>query len=104
MLDAHTRLVAPTGELDVATNPAFRTAVKDAADAGGRVVVDLSGVSFMSAEALGVLARADAAMDDQGGELVVVCPSPRLLRLFDITGLTDKLLIVESHESGLARG
>jgi anti-anti-sigma factor len=60
-------------------------------------VVDLSEVSFMSAGAIGVIARAWTRMER--GQLVVVCPSPRLYRLFEITGLSGKLDIVASRDA-----
>jgi anti-anti-sigma factor len=91
-LDTRTRLLAPRGELDAATNPAFSAAVQAHADRDGeRLVVDLSEVSFMSAGAMGVLARARATIERKHGQLVVVCPSPGLYRLFEIAGLAGKL-------------
>ena len=99
-LDRRTRLLAPRGELDAATNPAFRAAVQahEAGD-GIRLVVDLSEVSFMSAGAIGVIARARTRMERGHGQLVVVCPSPRLYRLFEIAGLAGKLDIVASRKA-----
>jgi anti-sigma B factor antagonist len=91
-LDTRTRLIAPRGELDAATNPAFRAAVQaQARRSGERLVVDLSDVSFMSAGAMGILARARARIERGHGQLVVVCPSPRLYRLFEIAGLAGTL-------------
>jgi len=99
-LDARTRLVAPRGELDVATNPAFRAAIQAALERKGeRLVLDLSDVSFMSAGALGVIARARAQVESGEGRLYVICPSPRLHRLFEIAGLTGKLDILASREA-----
>ena len=87
--------MAPVGDLDAATNPAFRDAV-DAAltHPGHRVVIDLTDVSFMSAGAIGVIARARSSVAATRGVLTVVCPSPRLRRLFDIAGISSHLDIV----------
>jgi anti-sigma B factor antagonist len=94
-LDGSTHLVAPVGDLDAATNPAFRDAVDAALGRPGeRVVIDLTDVSFMSAGAIGVIARARARLADSRGRLTVVCPSPRLRRLFDIAGISSHLEIV----------
>jgi anti-sigma B factor antagonist len=87
-------VVAPIGDLDAATNPAFLDALKDAARAGGKLVVDLSGVAFMSAGALGSIARTAAFLGSREGELVVVCPNERVRRLFEIAGFDEKLEIV----------
>jgi anti-anti-sigma factor len=73
----------------------FREAVDAAVTSDGvRLVIDLSDVSFMSAGALGVIARARATLAGRAGRLTVVCPSPRLRRLFEIADLTSKLEIV----------
>ena len=99
-LDARTQLVAPRGDLDVATNPAFRSAIQAALERkDGRVVLDLTDVSFMSAGALGVIARAKAQMETGEGRLFVICPSPRLYRLFEIAGLTTTLDFLASREA-----
>ena len=38
-------------------------------------------------------------MERGRGQLVVICPSPRLYRLFEIAGLTGKLDILASREA-----
>ena len=84
----------------MATNPAFRAAIQAALERKGeRLVLDLSEVSFMSAGTLGVIARARAQMESGAGRLYVICPSPRLRRLFEIAGLTGKLDILASREA-----
>jgi anti-sigma B factor antagonist len=97
-LDSHTKLVAPIGDLDAATNPAFRAAVQAATD-GERLVLDLSKVSFMSAGAMGVIARARTRMERGHGQLFVICPNPRLRRLFEIAGMADTLDILASTDA-----
>jgi anti-anti-sigma factor len=58
------------------------------------VVIDLTDVTFMSAGAIGVIARARTKLAASRGRLTVVCPSPRLRRLFEIAGLSTHLDIV----------
>jgi anti-sigma B factor antagonist len=99
-LDSHTRLLAPIGDLDAATNPAFRDAMRAAAaHRGERLVLDLSEVSFMSAGAIGVIARERTRVERGQGQLLVICPSARLRRLFEIVGLDSVLDIVASREA-----
>jgi len=99
-LDARTRLIAPIGELDAATNPAFRDAIQAATGKDEqRLVLDLSSVSFMSAGAIGVIARARTRIQNAHGQLFVICPSPRLQRLFEIAGLDDTIEILGSREA-----
>ena len=49
------RVVRVSGELDLATVPRLRAAALDDADPRVRLVVDLSGVTFLGSVALGVL-------------------------------------------------
>jgi anti-anti-sigma factor len=62
-------------------------------------VLDLTEVSFMSAGAMGVIARARTRVARGHGQLFVICPSPRLRHLFEIAGLDDVLDIVSSREA-----
>lgn len=54
-------VVTATGELDILTAPLLRTAIRAALDHPGAVVVDLSGITFLSSTGLGVLVAADDA-------------------------------------------
>ena len=91
--------MAPRGDLDAATNPTFRAAVQAYPETRGeRLVLDLSEVSFLSAAAIGVIARARTRMERGHGRLFVICPSPRLYRLFEISGLTGSLDILASRD------
>jgi anti-sigma B factor antagonist len=68
------------GELDLASIPAMRNAVlRLIADAPGvTVAIDLDGLSSLDDAGLGVLLGAAGRARDAGGDLVLVCTSPRL--------------------------
>ena len=53
------------------------------------VVVDLLGVTFMDSTALGVLISALKRCRDLGGTMRIVVSDPRVLKVFEITGLTE---------------
>src|SRR5206468_3167697 len=57
------------------------------AELDGDVDVDCSGLHFIDASGLGVLAAARTACDDRGAKLVLVDPSPFLRRLLQLTDL-----------------
>ena len=57
------------------------------------VVVDLSQLSFMDSTGIGVLVNGFKAARSHRGALALVCPSQRLMRLFEIAGLTSALVI-----------
>lgn len=83
-------VVSATGEIDVATAPPLRDRLQ-ALTASGRstVVVDLLGVTFLDSTALGVLVGALKRCRESGGDLPLVITEPRILKVFEITGLTD---------------
>jgi anti-sigma B factor antagonist len=81
-------VVSLTGELDLHTAPAFERQLDQAmADGGKRVIVDLVGVTFLDSVALGLLTRAAKRLRNKGGECLLVSDDPRIVRVFEITGL-----------------
>lgn len=96
-------IMTVSGEVDVYTAPQLRSALEErvAADQT-RVVVDLSGVSFIDSTGLGVLVGRLKVLRKIGGSLRVVCTDERILRLFSITGLDRVLPIHDSVDSALA--
>jgi len=93
-------VVSVVGEIDVATAPLLRERLRDRMDAGSStVVVDLLDVTFLDSTALGVLVGAVKRCHEAGGELRLVVDQPRILKLFEITGLTDVFSIHSTPEA-----
>ena len=89
-------IVEVSGVIDIATAPALREGLNRACrHCTGRLVVDLSGVSFCDACGLGVLigAKRRAALRDIPFRLA--SPSPPVARLVRLTGL-DRTLTIQS--------
>jgi anti-sigma B factor antagonist len=76
------------GELDLAGVPRLLSAL---ADLDGDVALDCSGLDFIDAAGLGAFVRAHRQCAARGAELVVVDPSPALLRLLRIVELDTEL-------------
>jgi anti-sigma B factor antagonist len=94
-----------TGEIDVATAPRLREhVVKLVGDGETRIVVDMEGVDFIDSTGLGALVGALKRVRTHGGELVIVCTRPRLLKVFEITGLVRVFEIHDSLRAALAAG
>lgn len=95
-------VVSVRGEVDVATAPALREALDSAVDGGpGTVVADLTGVTFIDSTGLGVLIGARKRCLDDGGEFRVVVSEPRILKVFEITGLNELFTIHPALEPAL---
>ena len=94
-----TSVVTVAGEVDVATAPALRDCLDQAVRrAEGAVVVDLLGVTFIDSTGLGVLIGAQRGCAEDGRELQLVIAEPRILKVFEITGLTELFPIVATLE------
>ena len=95
--DVH--LVAPSGEVDMLTAPQLGRRLLSLADEGKtRLVVDLSHVTFMDSTGIGVLLDALRRVSARSGRLALVCPTERILRPFEITGLVGYLKIFGTRE------
>jgi anti-anti-sigma factor len=87
------------GELDIFSAGRVRRSLGAALDAGcRRALLDVSGVTFVDASALGVLVRARALMRSCAGSLEVTAFSPTFLRLCLLTELVT--LIQEPDDRG----
>lgn len=93
-------VIAVSGEIDVATAPQLRECLhRVIADGDATIVLDLLGVTFLDSTALGVLVGALKRCREVGGDLHVVVADPRIVKIFEITGLTSIFTIADSLES-----
>jgi anti-sigma B factor antagonist len=81
-------VVSAAGEIDLATSPALRTRLQEAIKVHRLVIVDLSDVTFIDSTGLGVLIGGLRRVNEGGGEMRIVIADPRVLKIFEITGLT----------------
>ncbi len=88
-------MVAPTGELDIATVDAVRAEAARRAP-GEDLVVDLSGLEFLDTSGIAFVVEAyrDAAAD--GHALRIVRAAPSVQRVFEIAGLEGVLPFEDS--------
>ena len=90
-------VLAVSGEVDVATVPRLREQLHGLVASGTpRIVVDLDAVDFLDSTGLGVLVGALKRVRANGGELALVCTSPRIRKVFEVTGLTK---VFELHDT-----
>lgn len=81
-------ILAPQGEIDLASYTDLRSRISELIDAGrADLVVDLSRTAFLDSTALGALIGGRRKAYAAGGSFVIVCDNPKLLRLFEITKL-----------------
>ncbi len=91
------------GEVDVYTAPVLRQKLVELADSGvSRIVVNLEPVEFLDSTGLGVLVAALNRLRRQDGDVELICSQPRILRVFEITGLTKVFTIHQSLDEASA--
>jgi anti-sigma B factor antagonist len=98
-------VLSVSGEVDVATAPRLRERLVDLVTEGNhRIVVDLENVDFLDSTGLGVLVGALKRVRTHDGDLGLVCTQPRILKVFEITGLTKVFAIHKSVDEATAAG
>jgi anti-sigma B factor antagonist len=101
-VDDSTHVVTLHGEIDAHTAPKLGSRLFGLAEDGARgVVVDLTEVTFMDSTGIGVLVNALRHLSLRRCRMVLVCPTERVLRPFQITGLVGHMTIFDSRERAL---
>ena len=86
-----------SGEVDANTAPMLREQIRELAAKGAvHLIADLGQVGFLDSTGLGTLVGGLKRLREAGGSLTLVITAPRILRLFQITGLTKVLAIQPS--------
>ncbi len=90
------------GEVDVYTAPRLREKLVELAGEGHyQIVVDLEGVDFLDSTGLGVLVGGLKRLRSHEGDLQLVCTQHRILKVFEITGLTKVFSIFDSVDAAV---
>jgi len=96
-------ILAVHGEVDVYTAPRFRERLIELVSEGkNKIIVDLEGVDFLDSTGLGVLVGGLKRLRSNDGDLTLVCTQSRILKVFEVTGLTKVFAIHESVDAAVA--
>lgn len=91
------------GEVDVYTAPLLRQEIVDQVEKGTKyLLVHLEKVEYLDSTGLGILIGGVKRLKEQGGGLKLVGPSPRISRIFDITGLNRIFDVYATQADALA--
>jgi anti-anti-sigma factor len=85
-------VIAPRGELDMATVGAVEQELRRLVDSGFRtLVLDLGGLSFMDSTGLHLVARWSAESSRDGFDFELGPGPPAVQRVFELAGMTAEL-------------
>jgi anti-sigma B factor antagonist len=97
--DGETAILRLQGDLDVATAPELAELCHSVHARGAKqVVIDLTETTFLDSAGLRALVGAQRLFGGEGANVRLTHPSEAVIRLLDITGLTD-CFAIESTRS-----
>lgn len=97
--DGAKAVVAVSGELDLASGPELETELDRLIGPEIKtVVIDLRQLDFMDSTGLSIIVRAHQRMASEGCEVGLVKGSQQVQRLLDLTGVADRLRLVDTPE------
>lgn len=95
-------VLAVRGFLDAHTFEELEKTINDLFDAGShRLVVDLSGLDYISSAGAGVFIGAIGTAQENDGNIILINPSPNVKEVFDLLGLSQIFTFKSSREEAL---
>ncbi len=92
-------VISVSGELDLASSPALQEELDRAAGSDSQtLIIDLRELDFMDSTGLSVLVRAHQRTEEQGRQLAMVKGPQQVQRLLSLTGVADRLTLVDTPE------
>ena len=92
-------LIGVRGELDLASSPGLEQELERQVESGVElVIVDLRQLEFMDSTGLSVLVRAHQQAVEAGRRFVVIRGPQQVQRLLSLTGVADRLTLVDSPD------
>jgi anti-sigma B factor antagonist len=92
------------GEVDVYTSPRLKQEMVDLLNRGQvNLIVDLNGIEYLDSTGLGVLIGGLKRAREREGDLRLICDNMRILRIFEITGLTKIFDIDRNEDDALGK-
>jgi anti-anti-sigma factor len=98
-------VVAVSGELDLASSPQLEQELDRLWQADVELlVIDLRALEFMDSTGLSIIVSAHQRLSESGRKLSIVRGPQQVQRLLDLTGVADRLRLVDTPEEVLTEG
>jgi anti-anti-sigma factor len=96
-------VVGVSGELDLASSPELESELERSTSSDAELlIIDLRELEFMDSTGLSVLVRAHQKATQSGKRFAVVKGSQQVQRLLSLTGVAERLTVVNTPEELLA--
>jgi stage II sporulation protein AA (anti-sigma F factor antagonist) len=86
-------LIVARGDLDLGAYDALRRCIEACCATQRHIVMDVAEVTFMDSTGLNALLWAHRRLGDRPGAVVLRNPSPAVVRVIELAGLTDTIAI-----------
>jgi anti-sigma B factor antagonist len=96
------RVITIAGEIDGSTAPGAQAEILAQAEPGARVILDMTGVTYMSSAGLRMLLTAYRTINGKGGKIVLVGLSSDLKDTMSVTGFLDFFTCCDTLDDGAA--
>jgi len=95
-------IIELSGEVDAYTCSRFREAMIETIDDGNAsIIVSMESVEYIDSSGLGTLVGGLKRASEQGGRIAIICTSPQIRKVFEITGLERVFPIYEAEEDAV---
>jgi len=94
----------PTGDIDLNTVGIFRDALRRAAEIGRRVIVDLTGVTYIDSTGFRELAVWQRRLRERGRRMALVNPNGPMRKMLRVMGFDALLPAFQSVEEAVSQG
>ncbi len=95
-------VVAIAGEIDGSTAPSAQATILPMIEPGGRILLDMTGVTYMSSAGLRMLLSTYRHVAEKDGHIVLVGLSEEIRDTMSVTGFLNFFMTCEDVTAGLA--
>ncbi|BDI31567.1 hypothetical protein CCAX7_36180 [Capsulimonas corticalis] len=99
-----TRIFEIDGDLDLTTSPDLKVEIDRLLGAGVKnLIINLSLVKYLDSSSLGVLVSSLKRMQEMNGNLILVSPTPSVLRILELTSLTRIFEVFATNTEAISK-
>lgn len=99
--EKQTPIIKINGEIDVYNAPRLSEYLKETLESGqvSILVINMENVQYIDSTGLGTVAQIAHTLSQKNGKIHVVCTRPSIKKIFEVSGLIRKNIILFEEES-----